>query len=72
MSKLLCDGQTEGLFVVGDDDQSIYSFRGGSPKWILSFGEHFGQTARIAKLAVSYRCPEHILKDMVEQTTMHY
>jgi len=70
--KLLCDGQTEGLFVVGDDDQSIYSFRGGSPKWILSFGEHFGQTARIAKLAVSYRCPEHILKGAQAVVTQYY
>ena len=35
--KLLSGGQEEGLFVVGDDDQSIYSWRGGSPEFIRNF-----------------------------------
>lgn len=40
--KMLCEGQEEGLFVVGDDDQSIYSWRGGSPEFIRRFQRDFG------------------------------
>lgn len=29
------------VFVVGDEDQSIYGFRGASPKWLLQFPERF-------------------------------
>jgi len=59
--KLLSNGQEEGLFVVGDDDQSIYSFRGGNPKYITQFATYFGDDIKIARLAMSWRCPEHIL-----------
>ncbi len=66
--KLLTEDQTEGLFVVGDDDQSIYSFRGGTPKYIKEFEKHYGKEVKIGRLSKSFRCPEHILKgayDMV-------
>ncbi len=62
MIQLLTHDQTDGLFAVGDDDQSIYSFRGGSPAYIQHFDQHFGDEARIGRLAMSWRCPEHILK----------
>ena len=55
--QLLSETQKEGLFVVGDDDQSIYSWRGGSPKYIRSFPR-----GRIKTLNVSHRCPRHILE----------
>ncbi len=58
----LSKGQREGLFVVGDDDQSIYSWRGGSPKFIRRFGEHFGNEAQIKSLKKSFRCRRHILE----------
>ena len=60
--QLLTRDQTDGLFVVGDDDQSIYSFRGGSPVFIQKFGEHFQGNTRIGRLSKSWRCPEHILR----------
>jgi DNA helicase-2/ATP-dependent DNA helicase PcrA len=59
--QLLSKGQTEGLFVVGDDDQSIYSFRGGDPKFICDFETYYGKSAKIGRLSVSFRCPENIL-----------
>lgn len=59
--QLLTQGQTAGLFAVGDDDQSIYSFRGGDPKFIRDFGKCFGESSKIGRLYVSWRCPQHIL-----------
>jgi superfamily I DNA/RNA helicase len=61
MIRLLCRGQEDGLFVVGDDDQSIYSWRGGSPKYIVNFAHHFGEKAKVHKLGVCRRCPPHVL-----------
>lgn len=58
----LSSGQDEGLFVVGDDDQSIYSFRGGSPHFIQNFENYYGKDAKIGRLFKSWRCPENILK----------
>ncbi|HYK89035.1 MAG TPA: ATP-dependent helicase, partial [Acidobacteriota bacterium] len=60
--RTLCHGQEDGLFVVGDDDQSIYSWRGGSPKFIRGFEEHFGTNSRVAPLRHSFRCPKSILE----------
>ena len=59
---LLTKGQTEGIFAVGDDDQSIYSFRGGSPRYIQDFDDLFPGDTKIGRLSKSWRCPEHILK----------
>jgi len=60
--RMLCDGQEEGLFVVGDDDQSIYSWRGGSPEFIRRFRKDFGDKARVEPLLVSFRCHPHVLE----------
>jgi DNA helicase II / ATP-dependent DNA helicase PcrA len=40
----------QGLTVVGDDAQSIYSFRAATVRNILEFPEHFTPTARIITL----------------------
>jgi len=60
--KLLTEGQENGLFAVGDDDQSIYSWRGGTPKYIRRFKHYFGEKAQIIPLLKSYRCPKFILE----------
>jgi DNA helicase-2/ATP-dependent DNA helicase PcrA len=63
--RLLTEGQTEGLFVVGDDDQSIYSWRGGSPKFIREFKTYFGDGANIEALTKSFRCRPHVLEGAI-------
>lgn len=58
---LLSEGQRDGLFVVGDDDQSIYSWRGGSPEYIRKFREYFGKDAKVEALRKSFRCHKNVL-----------
>ena len=49
------------LCVVGDDDQSIYGFRGAKPGIMLSFPKRFPDTKQIV-LGVNYRCSDEIMK----------
>lgn len=48
------------LFIVGDDDQSIYGFRGARPDIMLSFPRRFPEVDKIV-LGVNYRCSSQIL-----------
>ncbi|RWB34953.1 MAG: ATP-dependent helicase [Mesorhizobium sp.] len=50
-----------GLTVVGDDAQSIYSFRAAEVRNILDFPKQFAQPAEIVMLERNYRSTETIL-----------
>jgi DNA helicase-2/ATP-dependent DNA helicase PcrA len=56
----LLAGETPNITVVGDDDQSIYRFRGAALGNILSFREHYPQ-ARTVVLRQNYRSTAPIL-----------
>jgi len=59
--KLLSGDDASGLFVVGDDDQSIYRFRGAEPHYIRDFKRHFGDTARVEPIPDCFRCQPHVI-----------
>jgi DNA helicase-2/ATP-dependent DNA helicase PcrA len=51
----------QGLTVVGDDAQSIYSFRGATVRNILDFPQQFSQPARVVTLERNYRSTQPVL-----------
>ncbi|WP_201508730.1 ATP-dependent helicase [Psychrobacter alimentarius] len=57
---LICTPESVSLMVVGDDNQSIYAFRGANYENILLFGETYPD-AKLIKLEQNYRSTPAVL-----------
>jgi len=57
--KLLVE-KSRNIFIVGDDDQSIYGFRGAKPEIMLDFTKDFEDAAKI-NLDINYRSTSNIV-----------
>ena len=73
ITKMLA-GDRKNLFVVGDDDQSIYRFRGARPEIMLGFEKDFPGVHKI-ELGINYRCSEEIVsaaKRLISHNTKRF
>lgn len=61
----LLSAPQHNLFLVGDEDQSIYRFRGASPETLLNF-EHDFPGAQVLKMEENFRS----VKQIVERTNL--
>lgn len=56
----LISNPNNNIFVVGDEDQSIYGFRGARPDFLLQFEQYFNNTNTIL-LDINYRSKNEII-----------
>ena len=57
----LVAGPSAQVFAVGDDDQTIYSYAGATPRYLVDFDRWFPGAAHHA-LEVNYRCPPQVVE----------
>lgn len=57
----LLAGENGNIAVVGDDDQSIYGFRGAKPEIMLKFAEHYPNAVSL-HLSMNYRSDRKIIE----------
>jgi len=69
--QLFSANSRNGLFVVGDDAQSIYGFRGADPSYILRFKKSY-TGASTPPLAHSRRCHRRIMEDAALMLKTYY
>ncbi len=53
------------LFIVGDDDQSIYRFRGSKPEIMLNFGKDYPDAKQVL-LNYNYRCDGYVVQESLK------
>ncbi len=63
ITKLLA-APSDNLFIVGDDDQSIYGFRGARPEIMLHFKEDYPDAVETL-FDINYRCSRNITEGAV-------
>jgi len=63
--RMLAPAPEGNLTVVGDDDQSVYKFRGASISNILQFKEYYPKTKQVI-LTENYRSPQNVLDKAYE------
>ena len=51
----------DNMFMVGDDDQSIYRFRGSKPEIMLHVPKDYPDVKQV-RLEVNYRCPKAVVE----------
>lgn len=65
---------TNNLFLVGDEDQSIYRFRGASPETLLDFSKKY-PNAQILKMEENFRSGKQIVEQsniFISQNKLRY
>lgn len=71
LMEALC-GYHHNLFVVGDPDQTIYTWRGANIRFLLDFGAHFSPCTTI-RMDENYRSTPQILQavnDLIDHNTV--
>ena len=64
----------DNIFIVGDDDQSIYRFRGSRPEFLLNFPKDFVGTSQVT-LSTNYRSTDSIISyanNLISQNEVRY
>ena len=70
----LISNPLNNIFVVGDEDQSIYGFRGARPDFLLEFEEYFEGTKKVL-LDINYRSKSEIIdiaNRLIEKNSNRY